>query len=275
MGNVKKSFVAQSVDGGVVFAGPSGVLPLPTAAATALSPDWKKLDHGTVSENGLSLSYTRTSKKVKDFDGATYLTLQEEFTDGLKAKFYDVDNHNLVQTVYGTDNVEITEATGTHGEQIRIFHSPDDLPFQQIVCTTRSGRKRKLYTGEIAKVSAIAEIVDVYNDVTFNEVTWDVFRDDDGHFLTEYRDDGVFVGASKWTVATTLTGGSFPLKVGSTAVMVAYNASAAAMKTALEALPGVGAGNVNVTGTGPWEVTLTNGGVLSTSDADTTVVVAP
>ncbi|MDJ0010097.1 hypothetical protein [Gordonia alkanivorans] len=195
MGNVNKSFVAQSISGGVVFAGPSGVLDLPTAdhaaAGTPLPTGWPALDLGTLSEDGLSISYTRSSTKIKDFDGATYRAIQEDFTDGFKATFLDADNINLIRAAYGTDNVEVETATSTKGEQITIYHSPEQLPFLQAVVKVKSGVKGKLYVAEVCQVSEIAEIKDVYNDVTKMELTFDVYRGSDGYFLKEYRDDGV------------------------------------------------------------------------------------
>ncbi len=196
MGDVRKSFVAQSIDGGVVFAGPAGVLAMPTNPYEPLIQDWKDLDHGTLAEDGLSISYTRSSKKIKDFDGATYITVQEEFGDGFKAKFYDVDNVVLLKSVFGESKVEVTAATGAHGEQIKVYHSPEQLPFQQAVLATRSGAKKKLYLAELCKVAEVAEVKDVYNDATYYEVTWDVFRDASGNFLVELRDDGVLVSGS-------------------------------------------------------------------------------
>jgi hypothetical protein len=59
------------------------------------------------------------------------------------------------------------------------------------------------------------------------------------------------------TVNGTPTGGSFKLKFqGRTTAAIAYNANAAAIQAALEALPNIGAGNVAVAGTGPFTVTF-------------------
>lgn len=59
------------------------------------------------------------------------------------------------------------------------------------------------------------------------------------------------------TVTGTPTGGTFSVAYnGSTAVNVAYNATASALQSALEGLPTIGAGNVAVTGTGPYTVTF-------------------
>lgn len=276
MGNVKHAFVAQSIDGGVVFTGPTGALTLPAAAITTANPlsaPWKSRDLGTLSEDGLGIQYKRSSKKEKDFDGATYITVQDDFADGFKATFLDIDNHNLVESVFGADNVVIESATVSHGEQITIYHAAEQLPFEQAVITTRSGKKFKTYTAEICQVSEIAEIKDVYNATTKYEVTWEVLRGTDGKFLKEYRDNGEVLVPSAWDVEITgsPTGGSFPLTVtkdgnSETATGIVYNATTGAVKAAIEGLSNVPNGDATVTGTpGAWHVVLASGGVLSTT----------
>ena len=69
-------------------------------------------------------------------------------------------------------------------------------PQSALRLTTRSGAKKKLYLAELCKVAEVAEVKDVYNDATYYEVTWDVFRDASGNFLVELRDDGVLVSGS-------------------------------------------------------------------------------
>ena len=63
------------------------------------------------------------------------------------------------------------------------------------------------------------------------------------------------------TIAGTPTGGTFMLSRGNgTTGDLAYNASAAAVQQALEALPCIGSGNVSVTGPdgGPWVIVFTS-----------------
>lgn len=58
-------------------------------------------------------------------------------------------------------------------------------------------------------------------------------------------------------IVGTATSGTFNLTFrGATASGIAYNASAATVKTALEGLSTIGAGNVAVSGSGPWDVTF-------------------
>lgn len=190
MGDVTKSFKAQSIDGGVVFLGLTGTLALPTSAREPLSPEWAERDLGTLADSGLAISYSRSSTKIKNFDGGTYRGLQDEFADGFKATFLDADNLNLVKAVYGEAHVTTETATDQHGNLITIHHSSDELPFLQAVIHCKDGQKRKRYTSEICQVTGIAEIEDKYNDVTRYELTVDVYEDEDGRYLVEHRDDG-------------------------------------------------------------------------------------
>lgn len=64
------------------------------------------------------------------------------------------------------------------------------------------------------------------------------------------------------TLTTAPTGGTFTLTLGAnTTSAIAYNASAATVQTALQALASIGAGNVTLTGSagGPWVLTFVSG----------------
>lgn len=76
------------------------------------------------------------------------------------------------------------------------------------------------------------------------------------------------------TAGGAATGGTFTLTYsGQTTGTIAFNASASDVQTALEALSNIAAGEVTVTGTGPWVVTFSGGSLdrtdvaLMTSDA--------
>lgn len=61
------------------------------------------------------------------------------------------------------------------------------------------------------------------------------------------------------TVTGIPTGGTFTLTyAGVASVAIAYNAAGATVQAALEGITGIGAGNVTVTGTGPYTVTFKN-----------------
>jgi len=67
-----------------------------------------------------------------------------------------------------------------------------------------------------------------------------------------------------WSVTVTATAGTFTLSfAGTSTTPIVFNATAAALQTALEALGNIGAGNVTVTGSGPFIVTFV--GTLATT----------
>ena len=67
-----------------------------------------------------------------------------------------------------------------------------------------------------------------------------------------------------WSVTVTATAGTFTLSfAGTITAPIVFNATAAAMQTALEVLGNIGAGNVTVTGSGPFVVTFV--GTLATT----------
>lgn len=105
----------------------------------------------------------------------------------------------------------------------------------------------------------------------------------DGNYLWEMGQDGPGLTSlmgrlgfdSRWLVTLgTPSAGTFTLTVdGQTTTALAYTATAAAVKSALEALSSVGAGNVIVTAPaagGPYTITLQSGGVLTGSGASLT-----
>jgi hypothetical protein len=72
------------------------------------------------------------------------------------------------------------------------------------------------------------------------------------------------------------TGGTFTLTVnGQTTSGIAFNATASAVQSALAALSTVGSGNVAVTGSGPYDVTLSNGGTLTADGSGLTGGTSP
>ncbi|MCH5645164.1 hypothetical protein [Gordonia sp. ABSL49_1] len=272
MGNVANAFVAQSINGGVYYRAPLGTTQ-PTDSTTTLNAAFK--DQGTCAEDGLSVGITRTSKTIKDFDGADYIDIQEEYNGTFKIKLLDVDLIDAKKTAFGDAKVTEIAADGSHGKRYHVEHSADQLPLSTHVFQVKSGAKRKRYAIEVGRVTELAEIKDVHNDATYLELTIKAFRNSDGNFVEEYGDDGKPTVPANYTVAITgsPTGGTFTLTVGGqTTTGLANNAAASAVQAALVALSTVGAGNATVTGSagGPYSVTLALGGALTGSGAGLT-----
>lgn len=78
---------------------------------------------------------------------------------------------------------------------------------------------------------------------------------------------------SVFTLTITATGGTYDLVwSGQTAGSIAYNADAATILAALEALSNVAPGDVSVTGTGPYVISALAGGAFEATDVTASVV---
>lgn len=261
--NVKNAFIAKPMDAGTAFSFAPGAYPLPTDATTALAAGILDTDHGAVDENGFSVAPTRNSDKIKTFGGGTFVSTQTEYEEQVKITFLEDDNVNVLKSVFGAANVIVESAA-----KKTIYHTDDELPLMTWIIQAEYGQKSKRYVVEFARVVEVAEAKSDHKAPTQWELTLDVFQGSTGKYVIEYREDeSVAVPSSATvTITGTPTGGDFTLSVGGqTTAPIAYNATAANVKSALEALSTVGAGNATVTGSagGPYSVTLANGGTVT------------
>ncbi|MFT4125079.1 MAG: hypothetical protein QM662_02460 [Gordonia sp. (in: high G+C Gram-positive bacteria)] len=188
--NVSNAFVANPIDAGVLFSAPLGT-DLPTDTDTTLDAEFLANDHGAVGEDGFSVSPSRSSKDIKMFGGGVFIDVQDEYTETIKVVLLEEDNDAVVASTFGDENVTVTEATTTTGTKRTIYHTDDPLPIKSWVLQAKSGDKRKRFVVEKARVSEVAEIKNVHSDVTRSELTLKAFKNADGRYVNEYRDDGV------------------------------------------------------------------------------------
>lgn len=95
---------------GAVFRAPAGTA-LPTSAPAALSAAFAEL--GYVSSDGVTNSNTPDSDTVKAWGGQPVLVVQNEKKDEWKLTFIEALNPNVLETVYGSDNVSYNATAGT------------------------------------------------------------------------------------------------------------------------------------------------------------------
>lgn len=193
MANVQNAYVAQSIDGGVMWRGPVGTA-LPGAEVDEVVDPLME-DQGTAAQDGLSVGVTRTSNTVKDFDGADFVDIQTEYNGEFKIKLLEFDLEAAQKTAFGDSNVTITPATASTGTRYHVEHNPDTLPLSAFLFKTKYGKKRKNYEIAIGRITEIAEIKLESGDASAYELTGKAFRNPaTGNFIDEYGDDGVFVG---------------------------------------------------------------------------------
>ena len=95
--------------GGAVYRAVKGTT-APTDATTALGSAFKNL--GYCSEDGLVNSNTPSMTNIKAWGGDQVLVIQEEKTDTFQLTLIEVENIEVLKTVYGSANVTGTLSTG-------------------------------------------------------------------------------------------------------------------------------------------------------------------
>ena len=95
---------------GAVYRAPLGTT-LPTDATTALSGAFVEM--GYISDDGVVNSNAPSVTKVKAWGGQIVLVITSEKPDTFKLKFIESMNSNVLETVYGVNNVTVNAVAGT------------------------------------------------------------------------------------------------------------------------------------------------------------------
>ena len=167
---------------------------IPTDAVTALGVGFTAA--GYVGEDGLTESADRSTEKIKAWGGDVVKVVQTDFSTTYTFTFLESLNTEVLETVYGVDNVTVTAATATTGTLRTVKVNADTLPHKVFVFDMKDGDARIRICVPDGQVTEVGEIS--YNDgaVVAYEVTVEAFRDADLNAnAVKYLDDGVFSGA--------------------------------------------------------------------------------
>lgn len=139
--NAKKVFAPtplQSATTGAVAVAPEGTA-MPTDARTALASAWD--DSGYVSEDGLSVTITRSTTPIRDWSKAAVRNLLTEFGGAIAVAFLQVDEF-AAKRMFGEDNVTVTAATTTTSEVIKISIGAELPPIEAWCFSMKDGDAR-------------------------------------------------------------------------------------------------------------------------------------
>ncbi|MGW4119889.1 hypothetical protein [Nocardia sp. NPDC004711] len=215
-------------------------------------------------EAGFEVNPSRdvSPKKVWNRRGAPYKVIKAPTEERVKLRPVDYSAATVLTALQGGSIVETPPGSG-----IFEWHAGDDEDFAVMLNVRDEGDSAGFYSPRVTLTTPPPR--------TFGK------EDIDG-FEFELLALEPFIPITNWnplqskftvTIGGSPTGGTFPLTFnGQTASGIAYNATAAAVQTALEALSSIGAGNVTVTGSagGPYTVTVNKIGVLSSTGASLT-----
>lgn len=161
----------------------------PTDATTALDAAFKAA--GYVGEDGLTEATDRSTQKIKAWGGATVKIVQTDFAVTYTFTFIETLNSDVLKTVYGDDNVTVTNATALHGKQHTILVKSDELPAKAFVFDMKDGDARiRIHVPE-GKITEIGEITYSDSTVVGYQVTVEALPNADlDANAAKYLDDG-------------------------------------------------------------------------------------
>ena len=256
----------QSATTGAVAVAPVGTV-MPSDARSALSAQWD--DSGYVSEDGLSVTVTRTTTPIKDWSKANVRNLLTDFGGAISLAFLQIDQF-AANRMFGASNVEVTAANSEHGEIIKINIGAELPPIESWCFSMKDGNARVRVVvprGQMTDVNQVDFKPDAGNVIGGTLAAYD---DGTGHSIYFIYDDGEVIsdGTSYTITSASTTHGSFMVSAASATVntpitIIATPASdyevdtvtyTPAGGTAIDARPGVGvytftmpAANVTVT----------------------------
>lgn len=176
--------------GGLLRA-PSGST-LPTDASTAL--DAAFLGVGYLGDEGIDLTPSRSTDKVKAWGGDVILVTQTEF--GVEAKFTLAEalNEQAAKTAFGDANVTATAGDATHGARLTIEVNSAELDRACWVAEVigSDGQKVRVVI-PIGQPTGVDTIPIKDSDAVKYPVTLTTYPDSSGNNIYIYTDDGVTV----------------------------------------------------------------------------------
>lgn len=266
----------RSSDDEAFFGGPLGT-PLPTDAVDVLDAGLEP--HGWMGDDGFVNNIQRDVTKHRDFAGTVIKTTQDTYEETVAVTCCE-SNPAVLKTVFGDDNVTVDFVDGHRKTAIR--HDEAPLPRKSFVVRVIDGVKTRMLVIPEGQVTEVGEITWLSSELVQYTLTIDCFTPRAGEYpdnpaaVNEYIDEPDVESDDDVENLVTLgspSAGTFTLTFrGETTAGIAYNATSAAVKTALVALDdGFGASDWAVTGSagGPYTI-LTPGGALTGSGSGLT-----
>lgn len=162
---------------------------VPTSMQNAITAAANFTASGYVSEDGLSLSTDYSTNDVKEWNGATVRKLLESFDGTLSWSLIQMDVDGWKQA-FGEENVEVTAATTTHGEQIHIKLG-SHLPEAKSWCfKMKDGDTRIVIFVPRGQVTSVDEITFNSTEVIALPIELSCYDDGTGESIHIFVDDG-------------------------------------------------------------------------------------
>ncbi len=174
---------------GAILSAPVGTA-LPTDARSALDAAFR--DSGYVSKDGVKLSPDYSTTEITDWSGAVVRRVLESFDGTISWQHIQFDADSM-RNAFGDENVVVTPATATHGEQIALklgSHLPEPRSW---VLKMKDGDNLVRIVVPNGQVTDVDEMEFSATAAIPLPVTLSCYPDASGESIYIYTDDGVTV----------------------------------------------------------------------------------
>lgn len=210
MPNVDNVSTGKPKIAGAVYRAPLGTT-LPTDATTALAGAFVEM--GYISDDGVVNSNNPSTQKINAWGGQVVLIVTTEKPDTFQLTFLEAMNSNVLETVYGVNNVTVNGVAGTIAVKANTAALEDYVyVIEQVL---KGGAKKRIVipTGEL---SALGDIVYKDDSAIGYQVTLDALPNSSGDTHYEY----IALPAGT-TMALSLDKSTVSVAHGSTTTLVA------------------------------------------------------
>lgn len=176
----------QSATTGAIARGPLGTA-LPTDARSALDPAF--VSGGYVSENGVTLSTSRSTTPIKDWALSTVRKAVADFDGTIGLEFLQVDQF-AAEAMLGAANVEAAAATREAGNTIALKLGPTTTDPEAWVFSMKDGERRVRIVVPNGNAELSGDVTFVPGAANIWPATLNCYDDGTGHSIYVYYDDG-------------------------------------------------------------------------------------
>lgn len=164
---------------GMAYHAPAGTA-LPAYPGATLAEAWKEI--GAVSEDGISYGLNHTLTPLRNWAKEIERLMAADGDSTIKAPFMDTTEETL-KTIFGAENVNVTDATADHGKLISLTIGPDTMPEgEAFLFLMKDGDDMIMVGTERAHVTAVDDISFAPNsaiiwNATISAKAWTVVKD--------------------------------------------------------------------------------------------------
>ena len=147
-----------------------------------------------VSEDGLTLSPSRSTTEIKDWSGATVRKVLESF-DGTLSWTMISTNAGALSIAFGSNHITTVDATAGHGAQVKAALGAY-LPEEQAwVFLMKDGDARIIIVVPDGQITEVGDVTFASNAAVGWQVTLSCYPDANGNSIYIMTDDGQVVSA--------------------------------------------------------------------------------